>query len=141
MAAEPRVPVHVAELADACVQHVQQSLQVELDYTQDTLPILDHYLRLAPDETPDDVLVLVAAASGAYFGEVVRRHFDKARWFAPEKDYGQWRVEFDECFLYLNPVGMVFEALARREHEQWSGSIHTLDEDREAAHNALDTLG
>ena len=47
--------------------------EVELDYTQDTLPILDHYISIIPDRTSEDVLGLVVPMLGAYFGEVVRR--------------------------------------------------------------------
>src|SRR5688572_23563251 len=46
-------PEPIRELCDACIAYVTRALAVELDYTPDTLPILDHYLREVPPETSE----------------------------------------------------------------------------------------
>src|SRR5687768_1752387 len=66
-------PVVVLDLAEACVRFVKRALQIALDYTPDTLPLLDHYLRSASDISKEEILSLHVPAAGAYFGEVVRR--------------------------------------------------------------------
>ncbi|HEX6245463.1 MAG TPA: DUF6278 family protein, partial [Polyangiales bacterium] len=80
-------PDSILDLANACVRFVQQALSLELDYTPDTLPLLDHYLQSAQDVSKEEVLSLVAPAAGAYFGEVVRRQLGPARWHLVEGDF------------------------------------------------------
>ena len=70
---EESPPEAVRELAEACVGYVLGAVGVPLDYTPDTLPLLDHYLRTVPENAAGEVLALIAPAAGAYFGEVVRR--------------------------------------------------------------------
>ncbi len=107
------VPDHVRDLCLACVQYVQTATGVALDFTPDTLPVLDHYLRTVRD-AKDDVRGLVSAAAGAYFGEVTRRMYG-ARWHAPEGEPDAWRLEFTQCFLHFNPVGFAREAIEGRD--------------------------
>jgi hypothetical protein len=137
----PAPPSLVADLADGCVRSVKQAVGVELDYTQDTLPILDHYAAMVPAESDDEVLGLVGPMVGAYFGEVIRRELPGARWHAPPDDYEAWRIEFDPCFLHFNPIGMAFEAVFGDEVEGWSGHLQVLDEERESLKEALEQLG
>jgi hypothetical protein len=134
-------PELVTELADGCVRYVEQAVGVKLDYTQDTLPLLDHYLQMGPDASQQEVVALVAPMAGAYFGEVVRQHLQGARWHAPPDDYQAWRIEFDRCFLHFNPIGMALEALLGEDAEGWAGHLQVLDEDREALKEALEQLG
>src|SRR5512139_1481301 len=94
----------VLDLAGACVAAVRKVVGVELDFTPETLPLLDHYARSAQVEN-EGVLELVAPMCGAYFGEVVRRALGEARWHCPEGKPEEWRLEFDDCFLHFNPVG------------------------------------
>jgi hypothetical protein len=35
----------VGDLAESCVRFVHEALGLTLDYTAETLPVLDHYLR------------------------------------------------------------------------------------------------
>ena len=37
-------PEQIADLARACVDYVKRALHVELDFSAETLPMLDHYL-------------------------------------------------------------------------------------------------
>jgi hypothetical protein len=107
---DPRdVPPHIRSLCEACVEYVERSTGVVLDYTPETLPLLDHYLDEVR-EAKTDVQTLVASAAGAYFGELVRRIFN-ARWHAPALELDAWRIEFTHCFLHFNPVGMAREAI------------------------------
>ena len=41
----PKPPNEVAELAAACVGYVRHGTGMELDFTVETLPVLDHYIR------------------------------------------------------------------------------------------------
>lgn len=117
--ASGEAPAEVAELATGCIRAVHRSLGVELDYDPDSIPLLDHYLTLLPDRprapTREPVRGLVAAMTGAYFGEVVRRQF-LARWaFEPRAEPVDWRLEFRYCFLAFSPVAVAWEVLLRRD--------------------------
>jgi len=110
-------PPEVADLAAACVRAVHRALGVELDYDPDSIPLLDHYLTLLPNRprepTREPVRGLVAAMTGAYFGEVVRRLFP-ARWtIEPGGEAVDWRLEFRYCFLAFSPVAVAWEVLLR----------------------------
>lgn len=134
----PPAPSTIAELADACVRFVKQTVGVELDYTPDTLSILDHYLMTNVGDTPDDATFLAVLAAGAYWGEVIRRHWPSVRWHAPENEPGEWRLEFDRVFLHFNPVAMAVEAAARVEGQDgWDASFHVLDQDRKVLDESL----
>src|SRR5687767_15165113 len=40
-------PPAIQDLADACIRYVERAVGVRLDYTLETLPLLDHYLEHA----------------------------------------------------------------------------------------------
>jgi catechol 2,3-dioxygenase-like lactoylglutathione lyase family enzyme len=107
-------PGAIAELAEACVRFVERSLGVKLDYQPETLPLLDHYIedaRAVVKEKPE-MLSIVAQASGAYFGEVVRRRH--ASWWRTESDDpGEWQIQLEAVFLAFSPVRLVLAALLR----------------------------
>ncbi len=139
---KPKPPsAEVAELAEGCRRFVRESVGVALDGTQDTLPLLDHYLWEVPADAPEDVKRLVAASAGAYFGEVVRGHLPGARWVAPAGHYEAWRVQFETCFLAFHPAAMAWEALEGAEVPGWFGNLHVSDEDREALQQAFERVG
>jgi len=69
----------VMDLSVACVTSVKNASGMELDLTQDTLPILDHYAGLI-DSPRDEIASLVAPISGAYFGELLIRQLEDGRW-------------------------------------------------------------
>lgn len=130
----------ISDLAGACVAAVRNSLGIELDFTQDTLPLLDHYVSQAKGPR-EEILGLVAPMCGAYFGEVVRRGIAEARWVTPDEDYALWRLELEPCFLFLNPVGLAVEALTQRETGGLGASLSVLDQDRRAVEAALERYG
>lgn len=66
------LPRPIIEFAARTVDQVRAAVGVELSYDSETLPVLDHYLHTVPREQVETVH-LIAAATGAYFGEVVRR--------------------------------------------------------------------
>ena len=107
------------DLAAACVSFVERAHGVKLDYELETLPILDHYLeqaRALARERPETA-PLVAHASGAYFGEVVRRRH--ASWWQTEgDDPTYWQLQFESVFLALRPVEIVHAALVRVDAEE-----------------------
>lgn len=133
----PPPPRHVAELALACVEFVRRSVDATLDWTPDTLPLLDAWLKESRGETRPEVLQLIAPAAGAYFGEVLRRAFG-ARWFAPEEAPSNWRLELEGCFLYFNPVGMAVEALQLEDTEGLGAAVAVPDDLMEELHAHLE---
>lgn len=110
-------PARVLELAASAVRFVQQKYGVGLDFTQDTLSLLDQYVRdarAAVGERPES-LELVATSVGAYFGEVVRRTYG-GYWLDLE-DATTTRVALASVFLAWNPFGVGHEAVLQREVE------------------------
>lgn len=133
-------PEQITELAATCVSYVHKSLGLMLDYTQDTLPILDHYVRSA-EGASGEVMELLAAPAGAYFGEVVRRHLDGVRWHAPNNDSMATRLEFESCFLWFNPIGAAREVISRVPAPDWNAHLQLLDADRALVESALEQAG
>ncbi|MDD5306255.1 MAG: hypothetical protein PHU25_02930 [Deltaproteobacteria bacterium] len=134
------VPQDIGSLAERCVAHVRHRLAFELDYTYETLGVLDHFVRLVvADEGGGTVpppghqrrahlVHLLAPTFGAYFGEVVRRAYP-CRWRMDGEDPAEWALEFDEIFLRFNPLGAAAEALVEKPVETWGGSLATSPEE------------
>ncbi|MBN1773471.1 MAG: hypothetical protein JXB32_19570 [Deltaproteobacteria bacterium] len=137
-------PAEVSELAAVCVRAVHRSLGVELDHGPDSIPLLDHYLTLLPDRprapTRDPVRGLVAAMTGAYFGEVVRRLFP-ARWrLEPGAEPLDWRLELRYCFLAFSPVAVAWEVLLRRDVLEGAAAFFLEEPTRGLVAERLDSL-
>lgn len=132
-------PDRVRELSLGCVQYVQRATGVVLDFSSETLPVLDYYLQGLRGEKPA-VRALLAPAAGAYFGELVRRIF-AARWHAPREEYDRWRVEFSQCFLHFNPVAMAHEAIDGAELVEGGSGFGVNAQDLPLLKAALDTFG
>jgi hypothetical protein len=136
-------PVEVLERAASCVRFVLATTKIELDFTPDTLPLVDHWLHEAASaegDAEDEVKALAAAAAGAYFGEVVRRAIDGVRWrIAP--DPTRWRLEMSRVFLAFNPIGMAEEALAGEALDGWNAHLEVLPQDRGLLEQTLSHLG
>ena len=131
---------HLDDLAHTCVSAVQRALGIELDFTQDTLPILDHYVSMAQG-TKAEVIELLAPMAGAYFGEVVRRSVGAARWHAPRTEYNAYPLEFGNAFLHFNPLGMVVESILKEPAEGWLAHLQMLPQHRETVQASLEALG
>lgn len=138
-------PAVVEDLALGAFRLVKERLGFELDFTPETLPVLDHYLeqiREEDDGRPDDKAVaLVGPCAGAYFGEVVRRSLHGLRWHCPEGDYEGWRLEGEGVFLSFNPIGAALEALFAGPVPGWNAHITVLPERRAPVDRSLEAAG
>lgn len=137
MAPGDEAPPVIAQLADGCVRFVQQALSLPLDFSAETLPILDHYVRERGREGGEAIRDLMAPATGAYFGEVVRRTLGYVRWHCPGDDYEAFRLEFEPFFLSFNPIGVAVEVILKGQAAGPGAHFDVLDEARELLKEAL----
>lgn len=117
----PPPPAAIADLAEACVRHVERSVGVKLDFTLETLPLLDHHLAEArkalvaqSEQDPRAAIAtlpLLVHTAGAYFGEVIRRRYP-SWWRTDGSDPMTYRVELETAYLAVSPMLSVYEALA-----------------------------
>lgn len=128
------------DLTVACVTSVKNATGLELDLTQDTLPVLDHYAGLA-NSPRDEVVSLLAPMCGAYFGEVVRRELGDGEWQIDAKEHAQWRLTFSHCSLAFNPIGAALEILLRQEVPEWGAHLQTAGVHRLRVEKALEVFG
>ncbi len=139
---EPQTPMpaNVADLAAACVRFVSSRYGVPLDFSPDTLSLVDQYVRDSRKEleTRPETLDLVQGAIGAYFGEVVR--LSLGGFWRAEGDPSAWRVLLSRVFLAFNPVGMAREALTVGEAEGWGAFLQLDEAERDAVENRLAAL-
>ena len=101
-------PQQIVEFAARTVDQVRATLDVELGYDSETLPIVDHYLRSVPRDQNATVL-LIAATAGAYFGEVVRQVLG-GRWEVDEASPMSARLILS-WGLSFSPTGIVAAAI------------------------------
>lgn len=143
--ADSGAPDVVEDLALAAFRMVKDKLGFELDFTPDTLPVLDHYLRALAQEDrgkPDEkVVAVVGPCAGAYFGEVARRRLDGLRWHCPADDYQKWRLEATHAFLSFNPIGAALEALYGEPLADWGAHLSLLPAQRSAVTRSLEATG
>jgi hypothetical protein len=134
-------PGPVADLADSCVRYVAGRYGVSPDFTADTLPLVDQYIRDARTEasTRPEAIPLLAATVGAYLGEVMRRELG-AFWFA-EGDHAGWRLYFTHVYLACNPLGMVLEALSPEAAEGWHAHFEIDPADADIVAERLAAVG
>ncbi len=126
-------PDEIIELVVVCVNFVRDALGVELDFTPETLPILDHYLLAARETITDrlELRELVWRCAGAYYGELVRRRYN-GFWHLPNADVHTWRVNQRRVLLSFNPVGVVAEAMAGSEDSEGpTGALRLARPDQE----------
>lgn len=123
----------LAALRQAAVNYVERATGCKLDGSEESLAFVDHYLDEVRKGTPPkpEVLRLIAAALGAYLGELAIRHFG-GHWLVlpptqakDESDAGEedpepdsepiaaWRVELEAAPLRIDPIGMAVSALLR----------------------------
>ncbi len=106
------VPEPIQELVSACLAYVKRSLGTELDFSPETLPLLDHYLGEVRDvlEEKPELAELTAHAAGAYFGEVLRRQV-KGFWRTPSASLHDYQICSSVAFVSVNPFGVAYDAL------------------------------
>ncbi len=141
-------PDEVSKLAERCLAHVKHRLDVNLDYQNETLSVLDYFVQdvvkeegggevLPPgDEQRIHLIHLLAPTIGSYFGEVLRRIFP-CRWRLLSSEPQEWLLEFEHVPLRFNPVGAAAEALAAQNIESWNGAIATAPQEMEALDERL----
>jgi hypothetical protein len=125
-------PDEIASLYNMCLDFVNRALGVPLDFTDETLPVLDHYVSIARTEIArkPELAQVLTRALGAYFGELVRRRIN-GYWLIPDPDIHNWRVCARSVFLCFNPLGSVYEALAQGDdHDGPSGQLVLAPEDK-----------
>lgn len=130
----------VMDLTVASVTSVKNATGMELDLSQDTLPILDHYAELV-DAPRDEILSLLAPMSGAYFGELLRRQLDDGEWETDGDDYSQWRLRFERCSLTFNPMGIALEVILGQDIPEWGAHLQAAPQDQLRIKKALDVFG
>lgn len=128
-------PSAVFDLAERAVEYVRRTVGVPLDYTPETLPALDHYVRQVPRDQPATV-ELVATAAGAYFGEVCRRALGGEWRFDEATPPREWRVELPGD-VGFSPIGFAAEAITHAELEEYDGSFEVPAAERAAVEEAL----
>ena len=133
-------PAQVAELAAACVRFVAQRYGIMLDFTPETLSLVDQWLRDARKDIEErpELAPIVQSAAGVYLGEVMRREFG-ARWFCEGDDSG-WRLYLSTVYCAFNPVGMAREALLLGEAEGWHAHFELDPGEREGIEARLAAL-
>jgi hypothetical protein len=124
-------PEPIADLVRACLSYVKQSLGTDLDFTPETLPLLDHYLSEVREELSDkpELAQLTAHAAGAYFGEVLRRQM-RGFWRSPSESLHDFQVCSSVAFVSINPFGVAYDALyAGTEHDGPRSNLRLAPED------------
>ena len=130
----------VIDLTVACVTSVKNASGMELDLTQDTLPILDYYAELI-DSPRDELVSLMAPMSGAYFGELLIRQLGDGHWVTNPDDYTEWRLRFEHCSLTFNPIGVALEVLLGQDVPEWGARLQTAPEHQLRIEKALEVYG
>lgn len=124
-------PEPISDLVAACLDYVKRSLGTELDFTPETLPLLDHYLSEVREELEQrpELAELTAHAAGAYFGEVLRRRM-QGFWRTPSASLHDYQVCSSVAFLSLNPFGAAYDALyASTDHGGPRSNLRVAPED------------
>jgi len=140
-------PAAVEDLALGAFRLVKQGLDLELDFSMETLPILDHYLstlREADDGEPDEKqIAVVGPCAGAYFGEVCRRTLPGLAWALPEEPdaYREWRLEAASQRLTFNPIGAALEAVFCEPLAEWHAHLELAPDARAKVDAALENAG
>jgi len=144
MSSEPQTPGVVEDLALGAFRLVKERIAFELDFSAETLPVLDQYLLELRDEdggAPDEKVVsVVAPCVGAYFGEVCRRTLGVA-WLETPERYEAWRISGASGDVAFNPVGVALEALQREPVPGWYGHFEVTPQKRAAVDRALAASG
>jgi hypothetical protein len=132
-------PRNVEEYAGRTVEYVRRALGLPLEYDSDTLPLLDHYLTTVPQDRPE-MIELVVATAGAYFGEVVRRHIG-GRWDGTTEEVAEWRMILPTG-VQFSPAGFVAAAITRTEElEDFDSGLDAPPRMRPYLADALSRMG
>ncbi len=121
-----QLPEEICQLTERCRAHVHKRFSLELDFTSDTLSVLDFFVEeLVKDENRGvaplpghpsrmNMLHLFAPTMGAYFGALLSKQFG-GRFRHTEQDISKWRFEFETFFVRFNPVAVAAGVIAKQE--------------------------
>ncbi|HEY4103284.1 MAG TPA: hypothetical protein VGM44_05305 [Polyangiaceae bacterium] len=135
-------PEAIADYVSACLEYVRRALQVELDFTPETLPLLDHYATLSRETIKErpELEPLITRAAGAYFGEVVRARLG-GFWRVPTINVHDWAICSSLVFLWFNPIGIAYDAVfSGTEHDGPRSQLRVAPEDHEFLAQRLASL-
>jgi hypothetical protein len=135
-------PEEVQDLVVACTEFVQRATGLQLDFTPETLPLLDHYITASREELQGrpELELLVTRAAGAYFGEIVR-HALGGFWMVPSGNVIDWLVCGRRVFLSFNPVGVAYDALYQSsEHAGPASRLRLAPDEKETVERRLADL-
>ena len=133
----------VREYCDMLVSAVREAVDYGLDYSIETLPVVDHYVSLIQkdSQTRDEVVILVASMAGVYFGEVLKRRFG-AEWHLHDtSDPFTWELFFTSCPLAIRPVHISYEIITRREDSAIDSSLRTAPARQKILYDYFESLG
>jgi hypothetical protein len=125
-------PPEIEELVAACLDYVARAVGFSLDFSPETLPVLDHYLASVRKDLPKNPAIgpLVAPAAGAYFGEIVRARVT-GFWHLPSSNRHDWVVASQVAFVCINPIGVGYDALyGGTDHDGPRSDLRIAHEDR-----------
>jgi hypothetical protein len=132
----------VEELTRACLEYVRRAVGMDLDFSVETLSVLDHYASLARKEIENNrtLELLIAPALGAYFGEVVRGRLE-GFWRIPSANPHDFSVCLRVAFLAVNPIGVGYDALhGGSDHSGPRSTLRVAPEDSEYLNRRLASL-
>ncbi len=135
-------PEPIPDYVTACLEYVRRALHVELDFTPETLPLLDHYATLSREtirERPE-LAPLIARAAGSYFGELVRARLT-GFWRVPTANVHDWSICSTAVFLWFNPIGIAYDALfSGTEHDGPRSMLRVAPEEHDFLEQRLTAL-
>jgi hypothetical protein len=134
-------PQDVADLSSACIRYVAARYGVTLDFSPDTLSLVDQWIRDAHAERMGraELTDLVQSTAGAYLGEVIRRAFG-GTWRTGDAALADWRLCLSRVYCAFNPIGMAREALLLEEAEGWHAHFELDPAERDAMEQRLAAL-
>ena len=112
----PPTPEHAADLAETCVSAAARISGVGLDYSPESLALVDRQMdRFAADGSDSNSIASTLFCFGCYVGEVLVRNLG-GRWVNVETSPMKDRVGFPIVVMmdngdWWNPIGKVFKRL------------------------------
>ncbi len=125
------------------VSAVKETVDYGLDYSIETLPVVDHYVSLAREDSQprEEVSALIASMAGVYYGEVLKRRFG-AQWHLHDlSDPFTWELFFTSCPLAIRPVHISYEIVTRQEDDAIDSSLRTAQARQDFLYDYFEALG
>ncbi|MEM9694023.1 MAG: hypothetical protein AAGA56_15860 [Myxococcota bacterium] len=138
---EAHPPGIVTELAANAVRFMLATCKIEPDFSRESLAFADFYVKEARDavKARPETLAVTVNALGAYLGEIARR-IHKCWWRIDHKDYGSWRLEFEQVWLAFYPMQVAHVSLTLEDDSAGFSGFEMKAPDRDALLARLDNL-